>query len=280
MILRKIAYILSNISTCIHLVLKYCRTYIISAANIGAFEDIETFCVFIGRGRTGHSLIGALLDAHPEVVLAHEENILYYVNRFSRNQMLLDNTRHHSNIGRIWGNYKYLVPDSWQGKYSKIRVIGDKKGGGTFKKLSNYPNIFRKLEVKIGVPVKIIHVNRNPFDNIATDTRGKVDKLPYSIDKYFSDIDEITRFLNKRDPDSYMTVYHEKFIDDPECCLNDICKFLGISPSREYLKNCVSIVRKKACQSRHKLQSSMERKKKVEEGISKFEILDGYSFET
>ena len=30
------------------------------------FDDLKTYCMFLGYPRSGHSLIGALLDAHPD----------------------------------------------------------------------------------------------------------------------------------------------------------------------------------------------------------------------
>ena len=57
------------------------------------------------------------------------------------------------------------------------QVIGDKKGTSTTRHLINFlnassttPNRFAALKNAIGVPVKFIHLVRNPFDNIATMT--------------------------------------------------------------------------------------------------------------
>ena len=50
------------------------------------------------------------------------------------------------------------------------KVIGDKKGGVTSEILID-PSNMRKLEAIrqiVQVPMKFIHVHRNPFDNIAT----------------------------------------------------------------------------------------------------------------
>ncbi len=40
--------------------------------NMNHFEELDTFLFFIGYPRSGHTLIGSLLDAHPEMVIAHE----------------------------------------------------------------------------------------------------------------------------------------------------------------------------------------------------------------
>ncbi len=38
--------------------------------------QIESFCLFLGYPGSGHSVIGALLDAHPEVVISNEIHVL------------------------------------------------------------------------------------------------------------------------------------------------------------------------------------------------------------
>ena len=38
--------------------------------------QLRSFCLFIGYPRSGHSLLGSLLDAHPDIAIAHEVNAL------------------------------------------------------------------------------------------------------------------------------------------------------------------------------------------------------------
>ena len=45
------------------------------------FERVESFCLFVGHRRTGHTLVRALLDAHPAMVISHELNALDLVQR-------------------------------------------------------------------------------------------------------------------------------------------------------------------------------------------------------
>jgi hypothetical protein len=37
-----------------------------------SFDEVERFCLFAGYARSGHSIVGAVLDAHREAVIAHE----------------------------------------------------------------------------------------------------------------------------------------------------------------------------------------------------------------
>ena len=51
-----------------------------------------------------------------------------------------------------------------------FKVIGDKKGGYTASALSHVDNldVLQEIHQVVQVPMKFIHVHRNPFDNIAT----------------------------------------------------------------------------------------------------------------
>ena len=56
--------------------------------------------------------------------------------------------------------------------------MGDKKGGTTSKILIDPSNMSRLEAIKqlVQVPVKFVHVVRNPFDNISTMTLRKSNK--------------------------------------------------------------------------------------------------------
>ena len=98
-------------------------------------KNTPLFCFFIGYGRSGHSLIGSLLDAHPKIVISHEQHILSYLKiGFSQYQLywlMIRNSKNFKKKGRRWGKYSYHIPGSWQGRFKDIKVIGDKKGGAT-----------------------------------------------------------------------------------------------------------------------------------------------------
>jgi len=43
------------------------------------FSKLRNFVLFVGYPRSGHSLVGSLIDAHPHAIIAHEVKILAYV---------------------------------------------------------------------------------------------------------------------------------------------------------------------------------------------------------
>ncbi|KAJ7377632.1 hypothetical protein OS493_027709 [Desmophyllum pertusum] len=81
-------------------------------------------------------------------------------------------------VGNHSRQYHYYVKDQWQGRYdNNIQVIGDKKAAQASRILSEPGGMksLKKLERKLGVQLKFLHVMRNPFDNIATMSLRRAD---------------------------------------------------------------------------------------------------------
>jgi hypothetical protein len=95
-------------------------------------NDVEAMLMFIAFPRSGHTLIGSLLDAHPNMVIANEYDILSNWEKYTPKQrnrqylfeQLYTNSYLEANEGdRSSKNclprtkYHYLVPNQWQGKF-------------------------------------------------------------------------------------------------------------------------------------------------------------------
>ena len=46
------------------------------------YQNVETFSLFVGHLRSGNSLVAAILDSHPEIIISGEFNLLYKLNSF------------------------------------------------------------------------------------------------------------------------------------------------------------------------------------------------------
>ena len=47
-----------------------------------SFDSVHTFVLFVGIGRSGTTLLGALLDAHPNAIIANQQCALKYLHPF------------------------------------------------------------------------------------------------------------------------------------------------------------------------------------------------------
>lgn len=237
--------------------------------------------MFVGHPRSGHSLVGSLLNAHPEIVIAHELDALRFVGlRFSRDQLfelLLQRDAQFARAGhRTKSGYEYVVPGGWQGRFSRVRVVGDKKGGASTGKLGRRPQLLDQLRRTAGVPVRLLNVTRNPFDNIATVHRRSKKTLEQSCDAYFRRCRTVSRIKDQAG-DDLRQVRYESFLADPQAVLRDLCRFLGVEASNEYLSACVSIVRATPHRSRHDVVWPEGLVASVTERMADFDFLEGYS---
>ena len=148
-------------------------------------KKVKKFVLFVGYTRSGHSIIGTLMDAHPHVVISNEFNLFtkfkelnkvsYKTWKYNLFDMIYKKSAYdvwHSR-GNPRKGYLLTVRGLWQGKFNEyVTAIGDKSGDVTTRAyaenrtefLSNY----KLLKKRLKIPIRIIHAVRNPYDMIAT----------------------------------------------------------------------------------------------------------------
>lgn len=210
------------------------------------FESVERFAFFIGYPRSGHTLIGALLNAHRHALIAQELNVLGEIRRGTRRellfQMLVEKDRAFGESGWRWAGYDYAVPGQWQGRTERLVVIGDKKGGDTSRLLTYRPELLDRLRETVRVPLRIVHHVRNPFDNIATiSRRHKVD--PVAATDFYLLLAEVNAELHDRvGADEILISRHEEFVAEPRERLAELLDHLGLERDESYLDACAARV--------------------------------------
>lgn len=248
------------------------------------YDEIERYCMFFGYPRSGHTLVGSLLDAHPEVVISHELDALRYLRAgFTREQifsLILHKDKVFTGKGREWTGYDYSIEGLWQGRYRHLRVIGDKKGGGSSRHLLARPDIIEKLRKKMQLPIKLIHIVRNPLDNIATHKRKYSIKptLQEAIDDYFKRVEANAKLKTEVSKEEWCELTHEQFIENPEKSLTTLIEFLEVEPYEDYIKAAADKVFNSPSKSRTKIEWPDDMIKQVEERSQKYDFLRDYDF--
>jgi hypothetical protein len=260
-------------------------THLDETAAVPRFDDLRAYCMFLGYPRSGHSLIGALLDAHPDVIMAHELDALRHVaagcGRERLFALLLENSRAAAAGGRTWGEYGYAVLGGWQGRFRKLRVIGDKKGGGSLRRLRTDPGLLERLREVVGLDVKVVHVIRNPFDNIGTMARHRAERgmpLRKCIDSYFARCQTFAEARRQIADSDIREIRYESFLEDPRAHLGDLCRFLGVEPAADYLSACAAIVYETPHRSRHRVPWTEGLIDAVRRRLADYAFLAGYTF--
>lgn len=272
---------------------RYIRALIFGFFTGRKYKGLENFCLFIGYPRSGHSLIASLLDAHPNTLIGMEWCVMSHLKQNYRRKQIFysiwQNTIYYkTKKENSWTGYSYKVPNSWQGSFKQLKVIGDKKGGRTSLFLREQPELLLKLKKTVGLNIKLIHVIRNPFDVITTMTirshqRQKLPGQPESMDLlpfikgFFSRADVVKDLIEKKEFEIY-NLFSEKFIANPQQELKQLVEYLGLEANQEYISNCCSIVYSEPHQSRKKIPWSTELVVFVENKLLEYPFLSNYKF--
>ena len=246
------------------------------------FDRVQTFCLFIGYPRSGHSLVGAMLNAHRHAVISHE---------LDASQLILAGCSRNELYARIlaraaWfnlrgnrSNYQYQIPNRWQGRFESLRVIGDKRGGTAALSVAENPDLLDRLRALIVVPLRLVHVVRNPYDNIAAIARWHRLSLDESMAFYFSHFQTTGNLDALSDPAHVLTIHHEELVRAPETTLANLCTFLGLNHDAQYLAECSSVVFARPTQPRRRTDWTPAQLAEVERRTRLYPFVTHYGFE-
>ena len=282
---------------------------------------MEKFVFFIGYRRSGHSIIGSMLDAHPDIVIAHEFFLFKKLIKFpelsqslKQRYQLFAMLYHDSYMEAAHGartieqdakGYNLKLKNSWQGRFRRLKVIGEKGGSNTVKVYRTAPELFEKyyqqLLETIQVPVKVFHVVRNPYDIIATDVLYAANnllahqhlhtKLPASATKkydnetllmartasLFENARAIVEMVRKFKM-NVLELHNEDLIADPKNTIQRVCKFLEVECSADYLQQCSDKTFKSVSKSRDFIFWPDQVIAMVEQEKQKYPFFQRYTF--
>lgn len=259
------------------------------------FEHVKKTLLFVGYPRSGHTLIGSLLDAHPSILLAHELDILFFYGKgYSQRQidaLILTNAQNFTKEGRQWMGYDYQVAGQWQGRFDDLKIIGDKSGGRTSRRLLkfNFDKILPDVVEQGKRDIIFLHIIRNPYDAITTmmQRTGKRRGLEDSETqlrkkaKHFFQSAEGVALAKQQANCQVIDIYHEQFVQQPAKTLTSICHSLGLDCPQDYLDACTPLVWKKPSQSRARTDLwSKENKEWVNEKMKSYPWFKDYTFES
>jgi hypothetical protein len=252
-----------------------------------SFDSIDTYCGFVGYPRSGHTLVAALLNAHPEIVLANELGALDWLSKgFGRLQicsLILARDRAFSRTGYEFLGYRYAVPGQWQGRFRRLRVVGDKDGARDNTILGRHPELLERLGRVMRARVRILHVVRNPYDTLATFLKrdkavGGSATVEEALGLAVRALETAEGILRRLPAEHALTVRHEAFVRDPRQGLRQICAFLGVEAPADYLEACASIVFDSPRKTREGVQWSPEQIEFIQNKmIARFDCLAGYA---
>ena len=250
----------------------------------------QSFVLFLGYPRSGHTLLGSMLNAHPDVMIAHEYHALQkqrqHKTAASLYSHLLAQNKWFSSRGYRWTGYSYAIPTGWQNGTRELKIIGDKRGGASSRILHKEPERLDHLQQLVEIPLKLIIVHRNPFDNIATRARGgnyyrrkpSTERINKEIIRHFRDVETIDK-IKKQQKYDYIELTHEDFIQNPGINISKICDFLEITADHDYISICEQATHSSGSKSRNKVSWTKSQIQQINQQISRYDFLKDYTFE-
>lgn len=290
---------LSHPTSALGWVARYGRSLLESRHYRRHLGAVERFCFFVGYPRSGHSLVGSLLNAHPEILIAHELDAVGYVeHHFGRAQvfaLLVQRDQEFATMGRQWMGYDYVVPGQFQGRWTTLKVVGDKRARTATYRLAHDDSLLDRIRTVVGVPLRVVHVTRNPYDNITTMARRMagarrqgiapgavkpVADIGEAIDRYAPLCQAVADLRPRLAPDELHEIAYEEFVGRPGPCLAALCAFLGVPADDAYIAACAAIVWPQTRATRQAVEWSDADKRRVEDLIGRYPFLARYSWDS
>jgi hypothetical protein len=201
------------------------------AAAVDPLAAVTGFVLIVGNARSGSSLLGAVLDAHPAAVVANETDGSVNLWRDLAGpeilQLIYETAARNAAAGRPSEGYRYQIGPPPQSK-SDIRLAGDKTWNPALLMLHGNPGFLPSLEERLGVPVRLVHVIRNPFDTIATMHRRSGASLEDRTRWYFMHCDAAAALRERLPAARFLDSHHADLLAEPAGELRRLGEFLGL----------------------------------------------------
>jgi len=244
------------------------------------FGDTSCLVIFLGNPRSGTTLIRSILDAHPDIVISNEVNILRLLLKGYDWDSVVNNVILNARDFRrnpIWNDYNYIIDYHISDKReANPKIIGDKKAGQTTQTILDNPQIIQELIAWAPIPVKVIHCYRDPLDVIATKVINNKKDILWNIFKYFEYEQCVLKTVSLIGHENYHAVCHEEFIEQPTRKISALLNFLSITESKDYSEACKKVVSKRPIKSRHKIIYSDKELKSIRTSSLLFDHLKNY----
>lgn len=219
---------------------------------------------FFGSPRTGSTLLGQILNYHPECLIASEFRFLQRLIEKRepedklRSELAETAFRHFNNDLTHDGDYKKTLSQyqsKWKDfsdlatneRFSKkeIKILGDKKAGGNAKVYELHKDgVVHYIESK---SAKIIHLIRNPYDaSLSLIKSHGFENEKVALEYVLNTTSLATEIESKFQNESFYTLFYEDLQKEPQAELAKLCRFLGVNVDDYWLELISSRIESKA----------------------------------
>jgi hypothetical protein len=242
------------------------------------FSSLKAFLLIIGNARSGSTLLGSIINSHPQAIIANET----YASR-----ILWENLSQEQIFNTISQNVLITEKDSYlPSGYRSIPkvvsplpcetlILGEKIWNPSTLLLHGKYNLIEQLTKTVNRPVLLIHAIRNPFDAIATMHVRSGAPIDDRIAWYFMHCESV-KAIEKRKDQRLKHVYHEDLIANTASEIESICNFLDIPVITEHLSLIIQSLYKTPHQSRTSIMWDNKDIDRIYTKMREFDFLSKY----
>jgi hypothetical protein len=244
------------------------------------FPELAGFALIVGNARSGSTLMGAVLDGHPRMVIANETTASATFWRGLDGPAILqevwDNAERNAAIGRPSEGYSYQVgpPPS---RKQDVTIAGDKIFNPATLLLHGDHGLIPSLEDRLAVPVRLIYAIRNPFDTIATMHRRSGASIADRIRWYFMHCDAAEALRGRLPAEKFTESHHDDLLADPAAEIARLCGFLGATADVDHLHAVRKTLFSSPRRTRSQVDWTTTDLEAVRAGIARFRCLERYA---
>jgi hypothetical protein len=202
------------------------------------------FALVVGNARSGTTIVGSIIDAHPQMICANETTGSSHrwegMTGAEIVAEIVENSERQYAAGRESSNYRYRIETDPK-LFRDILVIADKIWNPTLLLLHGDHGLLGRIEQSVGAPVSIVHCVRNPLDAIATMHRRSGASLHNRARWYFMHCEAAQALMERRDRPMY-TIYHEDILLDPDQEIHNLYEFFGLTTPSVTFRRIKSIL--------------------------------------
>ena len=208
----------------------------------------EKWITFVGHGRSGHTIISAILDSHPNVRVAEEQK---YIAKWSQQGWTRDKIVPHLLSSGQGKERKFkALPGSgaWTGEHKRL-AVGDKWGYdavGLVRTGRASVEVLKEFTDHMGMDLKVIHTIRDPYDNICAWLDSPKYKRMYGTGNslYMKSIRQYTRFYEYADRllkrYDHFDLHNAEICADPRRVITEMAEYLELPVVEPWLTNAAN----------------------------------------
>lgn len=215
-----------------------------------SLEKVTTACLFVGHVKSGGSLVAAMLDAHPDVVMGEEVDLARLLRAgISGDAILAEfarSARREAIKGRVTarrlGGYSLAIGGWSQGSSVCPRAVGNSRPGPTTRYLADKSGALSSVhDVFDGYRLVFVQVIRRPEDSIAAMVLRSGRDVADAARDHAGQCERLDR-LRAQIGDSIHAVHYEDLVEDCQGTLSRVVEFLDVDPNDDYLAACSRLV--------------------------------------